>query len=294
VFQNTKRGLPFEERGQSPKFENVVQHRRAIYSAGEIPNKKALKETGSPVLAVTAAADIHGDRIDVEVKGWCVDSRSYSIQWLHLMGDGSDVNSKAWDQLADLVENKIYEADDGKKYQIALTLVDARWQTSVVYDFCSRYSDGVYPIMGRDMPVANARWDNFAEYRKKGIIAYNITVTLYKDRMAAWLRKDWNSGELQPYGYPNFPQDYGDDYFREYEAEHKQEKLYSTGAQRRRFVWVEKDQNLPNHAWDCAIYNACAIDMLCYQTNLFGMEQDRMDYTAFWSYIAENKSYYFE
>ena len=34
--------------------------------------------------------------------------------------------------------------------------------------------------------------------------------------------------------------------------------------------------------------------MLCYDVNLYDLKQDRIDYTAFWDYIAENKTFYSE
>lgn len=117
-------------------------------------------------------------------------------------------------------------------------------------------------------------------------------MSIYKDRLAAALRRDWNDGELQPIGYPNFPEDYGDDFFREYEAEEKVKKKFTNG--RHGFVWKKKNENEPNHSWDCGIYHEAAVDMLCYDVNVHDLGQDRIDYTAFWEYIAENKLFYSE
>jgi len=58
VFQNTGRGLPFEERGESPKFERVIQYRRSVYMRNEIPNTRIMQETGSVGLLATAAFDV--------------------------------------------------------------------------------------------------------------------------------------------------------------------------------------------------------------------------------------------
>jgi len=293
VFQNTGRGLPFEERGESPPYERVVQHRRAIYFRNDVPNKAALKETGSPILLLTAGVDVHKRWIGIEIKGWCRNSRSYSIDWRRLEGDTSDLNSKAWCELRDIIENETWKADDGKKYYVNLTLIDAAYRTDTVYTFCGEYSDSVFAIMGRDMPPKTARMSQFSQYKKKGITAYNVTVTLYKDRLAAWLRRDWNDGEFQPVGYPNYPSDYGDDYFRQYEAEQKKEKINTRTKQRIGFVWEQKP-NMPNHAWDCAIYNTAGLDMLCYDINLNYLGQDRIDYAAFWNYVSEESFFYIE
>ena len=292
VFQNTGRGLPFENLGESPSFETVKQHRRSLYHINEIPNKLAIKETGSPILVVTATFDVHKERIDCEIKGWTADRRSYSIDWRHLEGPTDNMQSASWEAVREIVANETWEADDGKKYWVAISLIDASYRTSHVYEFVQEFSWGVYAIMGRDMPQANANMSQFHQYTKKGITAYNVTVTIYKDRLAAALRRDWDTGSLQPIGYPNFPEDYGDDFFREYEAEEKVKKKFANG--RHGFVWKKKNENEPNHSWDCGVYHEAAIDMLCYDVNVYDLKQDRIDYAGFWPYIAENKLFYYE
>ena len=293
VFQNTKRGLPYEERGEAPLFEVVIQHRRD-YEVDKIPNKMALQETGSPVLLLTAGADVHKKDIRVEVKGWCLDSRSYSVNYYIFEGDTDNLNSSAWTQFRELIENKIWEGDDGKKYKIMLTLIDASYKTDTVYQFCADYQQSVFPIMGRDMPPQGSLFGRFKSYTKQGITAFNIVVTLYKDRLASWFRRDWNTSELQPMGYPNFPRDYRDDFFREYTYEKKREKKRRHGGGRIGYVWRPDNQNQPVHAWDCGIYNVAALDMICHDTNLVYLGQDRLDYSAFWKYIAEQKLFYVE
>ncbi len=294
VFQNTGRGLPYEERGEAPAFEVIIHHRRGIYRRNEIPNIAALKETGSPVLVVTAGVDVHKNWIGIEIKGWCKRLCSYSIDWRVLEGPTDISNSPSWEALREIIENEIWAADDGKKYKISLTLIDASYRTTEVYDFCREYEQGVFAIMGRDMPPNTARMSEFSAYTSKGLTAYNITVTQYKDKLASYLRSDWNEGELQPKGYPNFPENYGDDFFRQYEAEHKVSKIRRVDGKRMGHFWKEKKKGAPNHTWDCGIYNGAGLDMLCHNTNLVYLNQDRIDYKAFWDYISENKTFYWE
>jgi phage terminase large subunit GpA-like protein len=290
VFQNTGIGEPFEERGESPNFETVRQHRRSIYMRNQIPNHAALRETGSCIQLVTAGVDIQKTWIGIEIRGWCKRGCFYSVDWRKLEGDTSDLQGEAWSALRKIIETENWIADDGKQYRLICTLIDAGYRTDFVYRFCSEYSQGVIAIQGRDSPVRNAKIELFNEYTRQGITAYNVTVSRYKDRLAAALRMDWNDGELQPSGRPNFPSDYGDDYFRQYEAEQKIHKKTPWGKSLG-FVWKQKP-NEPNHAWDCAVYNAANLDMVCYNINVIYLEQDRIDYEAFWEYISENKLFY--
>jgi phage terminase large subunit GpA-like protein len=298
TFYNTGLGLPWEERGEAPKYEVIVSHRRLNYSRGEIPNEMALQETGSKVVLLTCAVDVHKYRLDVEVLAWCHHGRSYSVDWRHLeCPEGTDTDDldsprSPWTALRDLIEREVFVADDGRKYQVQLTLIDSSYKTDTVYTFAKEYETGVYAIMGRDAPVKTARMREFDDYdNKMGARSFNINVTLYKDRLASWLKRDWYEGEVQPVGYPNYPQDYGDDYFREYEAETKQEKFNKNTKQRMGFYWVKVSESAPNHAWDCRVYNMAALDILIYNTCLLQFGIEAIDYAAFWEWAIAEKPY---
>ena len=292
VFQNTGRGLPFEERGESVKFERVVQFRRQFYEINEINNTQILQETGSIGLMVTAAFDVHKDWIAAEIKLWTAGNRSYSLDWRRLEGPTDNLQSDSWNAVRDIIENESWTSNDGKSYNVIISLIDASYRTDDVYNFVSEYTDGVYAIMGRETPPRTARMPQFSEYRneKYGITAYNVNATIYKDRLAANLRRDWTAGEVQPLGYCNFPRDYGDEFFRQYESEEKREKKY-TSKSKSRYVWAQKP-NTENHAWDCGYYNLAAVDMVCYEVNRSHLDLDRIDHKAFWAYAAESELFY--
>lgn len=292
VFRTSVQGLPFEDRTEAPRFERVISHRRPFYARNEIKNTVIIQETGSPVLLLTAGVDVHKNWLGIEIKGWCDQARSYSIDYRKIKGDGTDWQSKAWLRLQDIIENQSWKADDGKIYKLILTLIDASYETDTVYTFCSLYQDGVFAIQGRETGVQHAAHEGFNEYVKKGLKAYNINVGRYKDRLANKLNRDWDTDKLQPWGYPNFPVDYGDDFFREYEAESKVRKVYPSGKQR--FIWKKKKENEPNHTWDCGVYNEAALEMLCHQINLYVFEKDEINWEFFWEYIKAEKTFYTE
>lgn len=290
VFQNTQRGLPFEDRYESPDFEEVIKNRRHNYTRNQILNTVIIQETGSPVLCLTAGVDPHKDWIGIEIKAWCADRISYSIDYRKLPGPVTNLSGKSWTALEEILSES-WIADDGRGYAINLMLIDASYETGFVYDFCRKY-DNVYAIQGRHAPPGNARMREFDSYDRKGLVAYNITVTLYKNNLAGWIRHDWQTDSLQPTGYCNFPSDYGDDFFREYEAEHKVKVSYKNGKSY--YIWKKKEEHLANHTWDCGVYNCAAIDMLCYLTNFHELGTDAINYKQFWDYIAENKIFYFD
>ena len=294
TFWNEGLGMPYEEKGEMPAYERVIQHRRAIYSKNEIPNKYAVKEAGSIIHLLTAAADVHKERIDVEIIGWCKYTKSYSIDWRHYEGDTEDLYSEdsPWQKMREMIENEIWVADDGKRYQIQLTLIDARYRTDTVYQFAGEYENGVFPIMGRDTPPKTAKLREFSEYTSKaGTPAFNLNVTVYKDRLSSFFRRDWNEGKLQPLGYPNFPEDYSDDYFRHYESEYKQTVKSRKTNKIIGYYWV-KIPGKPNHAFDCRVYNMAALDIIIYYVCLEIFEFDGINYIDFWQWVEEEEPYF--
>lgn len=296
TFYNTDLGLPWEERGEAPKFERIIQHRRAIYKRNEIPNKKALKETGSIIHLLTAAADVHKNRIDLEIVGWCKSGISYSIDWRNIEGDTEILSgpNSPWEKLRNIIESETWKSDDNKFYMVQTTFIDARYRTDIVYSFALEYSSGVYPIMGRDSPVKSAKLREFDQFTSKsGAIAFNINTTLYKDRLMAWMRRDWNDGQIQPLGYTNFPADYRDDYFRHYEAEYKQEVRSKKTNKFLGYYWVQIP-NKANHALDCRVYNMAALDLIVYTVCVEYLDFDGIDYNKFWDFCLKEKLYFSE
>lgn len=293
TFYNLERGLPWEERGSVPSFERVREHRRQCYLSGEIRNDVITKETGAPGVLVTSAVDVHESRLDVEVLLWAQGRQSYSLEWLHFEGDTDDLSPGGpWEQLRLLlVEKEWAAADSGHVYRIQTTLIDQGYKSDIVHQFCQQFSGGVYPVQGRPRPIQGSTVREFAQAESAtGNIFYNCTATMYKDRLAAWLRMDWiGEGGRQPDGYPNYPRNYGDAFFRQYEAEERVEIRDRVTKQRRGFRWQPIGQR-PNHAWDCRVYNMCAYDLIVHETCLEILELAKIDYDKFAEYATPRRN----
>ena len=294
TFYNTVLGETWEVKGQHLKYEQIINNRRNCYASGEIPNHTALNEAGSVVHLLVASADVHGARIDVQVVGYCTGSRSYSIEWLKLEGNTEDIhNGKPWIELRKLIEEKTYLADDGKQYKIALTLIDSGYRTDEVYQFCGAYSSGVFAIKGEDIISKAARHREFMEFKTKvNTTAYHINTMIYKDRMHSALRLDWDDPqERQPPGYPNFPRDYSDKFFKELTAESKREKISKETGQRVGFFW-HCPSGVDNHAWDTSVYCQAALEIIALSVCQAYIGIDYRDWGKFWEYLETNKLFF--
>jgi phage terminase large subunit GpA-like protein len=291
-FYNNVLGRPFEMRGESLKYERVITHRRTVYSSGRVPNKMAIKETGGPILFLTASVDVHKRHLDIHIMGWCNFGRFYGIEWLKLEDDDTaeDVNSPPWGRLRDLIENKVYEADDGKLYRVQLTLIDAQYSADTVHQFCGEYSGGVHPIRGMPQPTKGAQIKEFSEFTSKlGTVGYNVTVGIYKDRLSAALKREWDGLSLQPNWHPNFPQDYPDQFFKELTIEVKKEVIDPKTQKRLGFVWTGKDA----HAWDLCVYGSAAHDMIALDICERELGLEYIDRPKFWA-LCESEGLFWE
>lgn len=284
LYYNNVLGETFKVRSTQIKYDLVIQHRRNDYVAGMIPNKLAIKETGAKIQLLTCAVDVHKRHLDVHVIGWVRGRGFYSIEWLVLEGDCEKLDDSSWEALRDLILDKEYVDEEGFKYRPQLTLIDSGYNSDMVYEFCNEFTQGVHPIVGRESPIKNAAMKEFSQFESKlGIPAFNITTTIYKDRLQTALKKEWDFIGPQPTGYPNFPADYPDRFFKQLTVEQRRQKINQVTGQIVGHFWYTPP-NAENHSWDLTVYNSAALDMIVMNICTETLGIDQIDYKAFWDF----------
>jgi phage terminase large subunit GpA-like protein len=290
-FRNTKQGLPFEDRGESPRYERVIAHRRN-YARNQIKNKAAEKETGSLILLLTCACDVQIDKIYCDIKGWCRNGVSYTIDFRVLEGETKQYNKGAWIELIKIIENEVWTADDGKQYRIRSTFIDAGYRAEAVYSFCGQYSSGVYPTFGRDWISDGLTLKLAAKetITNAGTLVFHINTSKIKDKIAASFKTDWNIGDKQPDWRPNFPEDLRDDFFKMYEAEYKAEKKDLRTNKVLGIFWVQQS-GAPNHSFDTHCYNIACLEMIAENVCLNELGLLSLQWPEFWDYCMGGTYY---
>jgi len=296
VFYNNILAKPFKIVGTKVSREQVSAHRRSVYRLGEIPNIYAAEHSGSHILLVTCQVDVHKKNLAVTVMGWTKDLRCYVIDYFRIVVEGDEpdcdeIGSPVWRKLKKLIEEKTYTADDGKVYRIIITLVDAGFANVTVTSFCSDYSSGVYPILGRDRAAKNNTIKEFAEFKTQaGTIGYRILVDHYKDRLAPVLRRSWqeDEGQQDPYHF-NAPVDITDEQLRELTVEYRSEKIDGRGMVT--YEWY-RPGNARNELWDLLVYGSAAVEIIAWQICIQHFELETIDWPRFWDYLDEQKVYY--
>ena len=294
VFYNNILAKPFEIMGSKIRFTQVSSHRRAVYTLGNIPNHYAVQYSGSSILFLTCLVDVQKKFLSVGIFGWCKESISYLIDYWNFDGeDCSELSDPVWQRLRELIEEKTYTADDGKKYNITITFVDAGYANDTVTTFCADYTSGVYPILGRDRPSKNQSIKEFAEFTtQSGTIGYRILVDHYKDRLAPVLRREWveESGQQKTYHF-NAPVDTTDKQLKELTVESRREKVDPAGAVS--YFWY-RPGNARNELWDLINYGHAAVEVLAWSICIQHFELEKVDWARFWDYLENGKLYFSE
>lgn len=257
-FVNTVLGFPYQEESDAPDWERLYE-RRSVYQMGTVNRDVGL---------ITAGADVQGDRIEVEVVGWCKRKISYSIEYLII--HGNTTQPQVWAELAKIVQRE-YVRDDGKQMRINRMFIDAGYNTQHVYDFCLAHGMMIaMPIKGQEHLGTIVSTPNEIIHhtqtgkRMNGLRLWPVGVNVVKSELYNWLRLS-NTGDEVPDGYCFFPQ-YDEKYFRGITAEALQ---YKDIRGYDRPMWVKKYPR--NEPLDCRVYARAAAYSL-------GMERFSDDY----------------
>jgi phage terminase large subunit GpA-like protein len=294
VFRNTKQGLPFKESGEQIRYEKAMLHRRYGFVRGKVPNDLAEKDAGSPILIIVAAVDVQKRNLFVDIKGYSAGGATWTIDFFSIEGEAEDFGGP-WDVLGDYFENTVFQGTDGKKYRIAIMLVDSGKYTDYVYAFCARYSTSVYASKGTDYIKAGETYKLFDKNTLQRIglpLAYHVNTTKLKDRISRSLNSlQWDEGVQQPTWYPNFPDDFRDDYFRMFEAENKVDEYDRKTNKYLRTIWKQR-AGVDNHAFDTYVYNLAGLEIFADDICRGELGLNFLDWTMFWEFAKSPMFYY--
>lgn len=270
-FKNTSLAENWEGRGEAPQWEILVRQREQ-YPVGIAPRD---------VLIVTAGADVHPDRIEIEVVGRGRRHQRWSIAYEIFHGNtaelvGSNGQRSPWERLSAFIGEMIPH-ERGGWLEIAQLFIDSSNQTNDVYQWARLHQgDGVRlpwgqlapkvrAIKGRNgasEPVKQGKPQDvtcFGRPIKFGVSMQIVDVSFFKRRLYSRLQlqppteEQLQEGMDYPEGYCHFPEgaNYGDEHFRQLCAERldvlRDKRGFPSGEE-----WVKTRAR--NEALDCANY----------------------------------------
>jgi phage terminase large subunit GpA-like protein len=229
AFVNTTLAENFADQGDTPDWQALV-NRRENYAPEQCVPKGAL--------VLTAGADVHPDRIEVELVGWGRNRRSWGIRKEIFEGRTSELRGQPgrpspWEQLEAFMA-EIYPHELGGEIICSLLFVDSGNQSNDVYQWVrTQPSARVMAIKGVErgaLPVAQPSPVDVTiggRVIRQGLRIRGIVVPFFKSELYADLKKVAPTEEQRaegwqyPAGYCHFPiaKNYGDEHFRQLCAE---------------------------------------------------------------------------
>jgi phage terminase large subunit GpA-like protein len=216
VFVNTILGEPWSEAGEAPDWERLYG-RRGPHPRNFVPRDG---------LVLTAAADIQRDRIEVEIRAWGENFRSWSIDHRVIPGDPAQLTGPQSPWLAlDALLSESWEHELGGRIAISKLGVDSGdgATTQAVYAWSRKYSaDRVVPIKGSataSVLVSPPKLIDTTAHGQKihnGAVLSIVGANLAKSELYGWLRqtKPEDPKEPLPTGWIHWPGDYEEEWFR--------------------------------------------------------------------------------
>jgi phage terminase large subunit GpA-like protein len=223
-FVNLVLGESWQERGDAPDWQPLYD-RREDYLIGAVPQGG---------LFLTAGADVHPNRLEVEVVAWGRGKESWSVDYRVFMGDTA--RAEVWRQLDALLEEEFPHAS-GMRLPIRVLCVDSGFNPRITYDWVRGHPQASWgPAGARAAHPKTAvavkgtgRVDRLvlgaspidSGGKRRGTRLWTLGTPVAKSELYSRLRlapPSLESGEPFPAGYCHFPR-YEEDYFRQLTSE---------------------------------------------------------------------------
>ena len=239
TFINTSLGESWEEQGQTLEYENLLE-RRLNYDHTTIPED---------VLAITCAADLQKDRIEIQTVGWGKNYEAWVIDYKILWGDPNALN--VWNEF-DAYLKKRFKTETGRIIPISCTCVDSGGlHTNQVYAFTKpRQSRRVFAIKGASVqgkPIVNRP----SYVGKNKAVLYTLGVDTAKEAIFNRLAAEPEDSTL------HFCSDLDEEYFKQLTSE---KRITKWVRGKKQLVWKQIGKR--NEALDTLVYNFGAIYIL--------------------------------
>jgi phage terminase large subunit GpA-like protein len=255
TFKNTVLGETWQEQGEAPDWERLVE-RREDFPMGVVP---------LGALVLTAGVDVQDDRIECDVWGWAEGFSSWLVD--HVVIDGSPREGSVWDRLAALLARD-RPRQGGGTMRIARLCVDTGGRdTAAVYGHLRRLRDPrVAPTKGVDgwsraQPVQGPTWVDAlinGQKLRRGLKLWTVSVSTWKTDLYRRLWLGRGDGAEFPPGWVHLPQAIEVEWVKQLVAEQLR-----TAKDRRGFArqeWAKLRER--NEALDCAVLARAALWLL--------------------------------
>jgi phage terminase large subunit GpA-like protein len=257
TFRNTVLGETWQEHGEAPDWERLVE-RREDFAIGTVP---------PGALVLTAGVDVQDDRIEVDVWGWAEGYTSWLVD--HVVIPGSPRERAPWEELAKLLaKDWLRENGAAGAMRIAKVCVDTGGRdTASVYGHLRHLREPrIAPTKGvegwnRAQPVQGPTLvDALVNGQKlrRGLKLWTVSVSTWKADLYRRLWLGRGEGAEFPVGWVHLPQGIEIEWVKQLVAEQLRTVKDRRGFTRQE--WAKLRER--NEALDCAVLARAALWLL--------------------------------
>ena len=254
-FYNNILALPYTPNTSRPSHETMMLWANSKDHAYHRYQNSA--RFSKEILFLTSGTDVQENRLETEVKGWCRNGKSISIDHYVFPCEAGtttqDLSSLCWREYRSKVLAHRYIREDGVELGIAFNAIDRSYIPETVHAFAEQ----VDPRCERVVPVRGVDWLNTAisdlKIAKMTYPGGKLKTVMYRDIGVSRLKGESYTGFRLPYdkgdyGVTMFSTDYDEEWFLQLTSEE-----YHPGSAGRRGKWVPIRQR--NEALDLHVYN---------------------------------------
>jgi phage terminase large subunit GpA-like protein len=255
TFRNTVLGETWQEQGEAPDWERLVE-RREDFAMGVVPKG---------ALVLTAGVDVQDDRLECDVWGWAEGFSSWLVD--HVVIPGSPRDREPWDELARVLARD-WPRHGGGAVRIARLCVDTGGRdTAAVYGHLRRLRDPrIAPTKGIDgwnraQPVQGPTpVDALVNGQKlrRGLKLWTVSVSTWKADLYRRLWLGRGDAEEWPPGWVHLPRAIEVEWVKQLVAEQLRTTKDRRGFARQEWAKL-RDRN---EALDCAVLARAALWLL--------------------------------
>lgn len=256
AWRNTALGESWQEKGDAPEWERLLERREA-FDIGVVPAR---------AVALTAGIDNQAspERLEVTVWAWGGGYESWPIWTEQIFGDPAA--DEPWDRIAELMA-KDWPRESGGTIRIGRAAADTGGShTAGVYAQLRRLHDPkLIPIKGvpgwnKASPVAGPTFVDLTiggRKLKRGLKLWTVAVDYFKSELyrRLWLARTDN--DILPVGWVHIPDWFDVEHVKQLVAEQ-----LITVKDRRGFARREWDKMRANEQLDMAVYARAALSLM--------------------------------
>jgi len=239
-FINSWLGEPWRDKSNHFKSD-IVLTKQGVNPRGIVPEDAML---------LTAGVDIQLDHFWYEIRAWGEKVTSWLVDY---------GRCETWEELEEILVYRQYQNVDNQDFVVNLALIDSGFRTDEVYDFCAMNPHICLPSKGSSK-IMNTLYtvSKIDKSGYEGLKLYMVNTSYFKDFILGRLQKNANDkGSWNVFNGAQVE-------LRQY-AEHicsEQKVTFKDKKGREQKEWRPVSSHAQNHLLDCAVYSACAAEIL--------------------------------